>query len=119
MSDVNIALLKNMVYLFFEPRTRRMKAVIIAAGNGRRLRPFTEEIPKPLAPLGGVPLIERIVLSGKEAGIKEFLVVLGYLGDKLKEGLGDGKKHGVRIDYVKTGNGRGLTVFPYIRPGRC
>lgn len=101
MSDVNIALLKNMVYLFFEPRTRRMKAVIIAAGNGRRLRPFTEGIPKPLAPLGGVPLIERIVLSGKEAGIKEFLVVLGYLGDKLKEGLGDGKKHGVRIDYVK------------------
>ena len=87
MSDVNIALLKNMVYLFFEPRTRRMKAVIIAAGNGRRLRPFTEGIPKPLAPLGGVPLIERIVLSGKEAGIKEFFSGSWIFGGQIKRGV--------------------------------
>ncbi len=78
-----------------------MKAVILAAGNGSRLRPLTYEIPKPLVPMGGVPLIERIVLSAREAGIKEFLVVLGYLGDRLKEELGDGKKHGVRIEYVE------------------
>ncbi len=78
-----------------------MKAVILAAGNGSRLRPLTYEIPKPLVPLGGVPLIERIVLLAREAGIKEFLVVLGYLGDRLKEELGDGKKHGVRIEYVE------------------
>jgi NDP-sugar pyrophosphorylase family protein len=77
-----------------------MKAIILAAGDGSRLRPLTDEIPKPLVPLGGAPLIERIVLSAKEAGIKEFLVVLGYLGDRLKEGLGDGKKHGVKIEYV-------------------
>jgi 1L-myo-inositol 1-phosphate cytidylyltransferase / CDP-L-myo-inositol myo-inositolphosphotransferase len=78
-----------------------MKAVILAAGNGSRLRPLTCEIPKPLVPLGGVPLIERIVLLAREAGIKEFLVVLGYLGDRLKEELGDGKKQGVRIEYVE------------------
>ena len=78
-----------------------MKAVILAAGNGSRLRPLTYEIPKPLVLMGGVPLIERIVLSAKEAGIDEFLVVLGYLGDRLKEELGDGKKHGVKIEYVE------------------
>jgi len=78
-----------------------MKAVILAAGNGSRLRPLTSEIPKPLVPLGGVPLIERIVLLAREAGIKEFLVVLGYLGDRLKEELGDGKKQGVKIEYVE------------------
>ncbi|MEE8168755.1 MAG: phosphocholine cytidylyltransferase family protein [Candidatus Hydrothermarchaeales archaeon] len=79
----------------------KMKAVILAAGYGSRLRPLTNEIPKLLVPLGGVPLIERNVLSAKEAGIKEFLVVLGYLGDRLKEELGDGKKHGVKIEYVE------------------
>lgn len=78
-----------------------MKAVILAAGNGSRLRPLTCEIPKPLVLMGGVPLIERIVLSAKEAGIDEFLVVLGYLGDRLKEELGDGKRHGVKIEYVE------------------
>lgn len=78
-----------------------MKAVILAAGNGSRLRPLTYDIPKPLVTLGRVPLIERIVLSAREAGITEFLVVLGYLGDRLKEELGDGKKHGVRIEYVE------------------
>jgi NDP-sugar pyrophosphorylase family protein len=91
-----------------------MKAVILAAGNGSRLRPITYEIPKPLVPMGGVPLIERIVLSAREAGIKEFLVVLGYLGDRLKEELGDGKKHGVRIEYVENGEwekANGVSVY--------
>lgn len=78
-----------------------MKAAILAAGDGSRLRPLTDEIPKTLIPLGGVPLIERIILSAREAGIKEFLVVLGYLGDRLKEELGDGKRHGVKIEYVE------------------
>jgi choline kinase len=91
-----------------------MKAVILAAGNGSRLRPLTYEIPKPLVPMGGVPLIERIILSAREAGIKEFLVVLGYLGDRLKEELGDGKRHGVRIEYVENGEwekANGVSVY--------
>ncbi|MEE8400868.1 MAG: phosphocholine cytidylyltransferase family protein [Candidatus Hydrothermarchaeaceae archaeon] len=91
-----------------------MKAVILAAGNGSRLRPLTYEIPKPLVPMGGVPLIERIVLSAREAGIKEFLVVLGYLGDRLKKELGDGKKHGVKIEYVENGEwekANGVSVY--------
>lgn len=91
-----------------------MKALILAAGDGSRLRPLTDEIPKPLVPLEGVPLIERIVLSAKEAGINEFLVVLGYLGDRLKEELGNGKKHGVRIEYVENGEwekANGVSVY--------
>lgn len=91
-----------------------MKAVILAAGNGTRLRPFTYETPKPLVPLDGIPVIERIVISAREAGIKEFLVVLGYLGDRLKEGLGDGERYGVRIEYVENlewEKANGVSVF--------
>jgi len=91
-----------------------MKAVILAAGDGSRLRPLTDEIPKPLVSLGGIPLIERIVLSAKEAGIKEFLVVLGYLGNRLKEELGDGKRYGVEIEYVENqewGKANGVSVY--------
>jgi choline kinase len=78
-----------------------MMAVILAAVDGTRLRPLTDEIPKPLIPLLGVPLIERVILSAKEAGINEFVIVIGYLGNKLKEVLGDGGRYGVKIEYVK------------------
>ncbi len=75
-----------------------MRALIIAAGRGRRLR--SKFAPKPLALIFGVPLIERIIYRAKRAGIKEFVVVIGYRGDEIKQKLGDGKKYGVRIQYV-------------------
>jgi len=69
-----------------------MKALILAAGRGERFRPFTDESPKPLIPLLGRPLIERVILAVREAGIKDLIIVTGYLGEKLRAFLDDGSK---------------------------
>ena len=91
-----------------------MKALIIAAGRGERFRPFTDENPKPLIPLLGRPLIERVILAVKEAGIKDLIIVTGYLGEKLKSFLGGGSKYSVRIRYVENEHwqlGNGVSVY--------
>ncbi|MHC4477855.1 MAG: sugar phosphate nucleotidyltransferase [Planctomycetota bacterium] len=78
-----------------------MKAAIIAAGRGKRLGDLTQSEAKPLVKLLGLSLIERVILTAKQAGITEFIVVIGYLGDRIKEALGDGCRYGVRIDYIQ------------------
>jgi len=92
----------------------KIRALIIAAGRGERLRPFTDEQPKPLVPLLGLRLIERVILSAKEAGIKEFAIVTGYLGRKVMKFLGDGSRYHVKIEYVENGRwrkGNGVSVY--------
>ncbi|NWK01231.1 NTP transferase domain-containing protein [Marine Group I thaumarchaeote] len=76
-----------------------MKALIIAAGKGTRLRPIGDT--KPLVTLLGLGLIERVILTAKKSGIKEFCIVTGYNGEKIREQLSDGKKYGVKIQYVQ------------------
>ncbi|HID94446.1 MAG TPA: nucleotidyltransferase [Candidatus Latescibacteria bacterium] len=78
-----------------------MKALIIAAGGGTRLRPYTNNKPKALIPLLGVPLIVRIISSVKKAGIDQLTIVTGYLGSKLRHALGDGNRYGVKIQYIR------------------
>ncbi|KPK99694.1 MAG: hypothetical protein AMJ91_06770 [candidate division Zixibacteria bacterium SM23_73_3] len=78
-----------------------MKAVILAAGDGGRFGNLTKDKPKPLIQLLGLSLIERAILTTKQVGIKEFVVVIGYLGDKIKADLRDGEKFGVKIDYIE------------------
>ena len=87
-----------------------MKALIIAAGQGERFRPLTYREPKPLIPLLGLRLIERVILSAREAGVNDFVIVVGYMGGKLMDFLGDGSRYGVKISYVwnkfwRLGNG--------------
>ncbi|MCH7967132.1 MAG: NTP transferase domain-containing protein [Thaumarchaeota archaeon] len=77
----------------------KMKALIIAAGQGKRLRPIGDT--KPLVTLLGLGLIERVILTAKKSGIKEFCIVTGYNGEKIKKQLSDGKKYGVTIQYVQ------------------
>ena len=77
----------------------KMKALIIAAGQGTRLRPIGDT--KPLVSLLGLGLIERVILTAKKSGIKEFCIVTGYNGEKIREQLVDGKKYGVKIEYVQ------------------
>ena len=92
----------------------KMKALIIAAGRGERLGNLTENKPKPLLKLLGLTLIERIILTANQAGIDEFLVVTGYLGDKIKAKLGDGKNLKVKIDYIENSDwekGNGISVL--------
>jgi len=75
-----------------------MKALIIASGRGKRIKNFFS--PKPLIPLLGLTLIERVILTAKKAGIKDFFIVVGYLKEKIKESLGKGEKYGVNIEYI-------------------
>jgi len=91
-----------------------MRALIIAAGRGERLRPLTDINPKPLIPLLGLRLIERVILSAKETGILGFVIATGYLGERIRRFLGDGSKYGVSIEYVESrfwSMGNGLSVF--------
>ena len=76
-----------------------MKAVILAAGQGKRIS-SEFSLPKPLVSLFSLSLIERVILSAKKAGVKNFVVVLGWMAEKIKSKLGDGKKYGVKIEYV-------------------
>lgn len=78
-----------------------MKALIIAAGEGRRLNNLTRSEPKGLIQLLGLSLLERAILTAKQAGISEFLVVIGYPGEKIRAKLGDGGKLDVKITYVQ------------------
>jgi len=77
-----------------------MKAIILAAGRGTRLSPLSETRPKSMIPVGGKPLLEHLLLSLKENGIRDVLVVIGYLGDIIRRDLGDGSHLGVHIQYV-------------------
>ena len=75
--------------------------LIMAGGRGKRLRPYTNKIPKPMLPVNGKPIIERIILTAKKQGIKNFVISINYLGNKIKSYLKDGRKLGVNIIYIK------------------
>lgn len=68
--------------------TRRVKAVILAAGLGSRLRPLTEDCPKCLLDVGGVAILERMIKNNLACGIDEFVIVLGFLGDRVIDFVG-------------------------------
>ena len=69
-----------------------MKAVILAAGEGRRMRPLTYTKPKVMLPLAGKPILEHLLLNLKEAGVKSLTLVVGYHADKVREYFGSGDK---------------------------
>jgi bifunctional UDP-N-acetylglucosamine pyrophosphorylase/glucosamine-1-phosphate N-acetyltransferase len=78
-----------------------MKAVILAAGEGKRLRPITSSRPKPMIPLSGKPLLEHIILGLKNAGIKQILLIVGFKQEKIKEFFEKGSNHlKVQIEYI-------------------
>ncbi len=76
-----------------------MKAVILAAGFGNRLRPLTTHVPKPLLPIGEHPLIFYNLFLLKKYGITDVLINVHYQGEKLKQVLGNGAAFGMRISY--------------------
>jgi histidinol-phosphate phosphatase family protein len=76
-----------------------MKVVVLAGGKGTRLG--LEGLPKVLVPIDGAPLIERTIASAASQGFTDFLILTGYLGEKIEEQLGDGSRFGSRIEYVR------------------
>lgn len=80
-----------------------MKAMILAAGRGERLRPLTDQTPKPLLKIGEQSLIERHLQALARAGVREVVVNLSWLGHMIREALADGARFGVRIHYSEEG----------------
>ena len=80
-----------------------MKALILAAGRGERLRPLTDLSPKPLLQAGGRPLIEHTIDSLARAGFTDLVVNLAHLGEQIQTRLGDGGRLGVNIVYSQEG----------------
>lgn len=78
-----------------------MRALIIAAGNGTRMQPVICGRHKSLMELLSLKIIERVVLASKEAGILEFLIVVGYKGDGIKKQIGNGQRYGVSVEYIE------------------
>jgi bifunctional UDP-N-acetylglucosamine pyrophosphorylase/glucosamine-1-phosphate N-acetyltransferase len=96
-----------------------MKAVVIAAGEGKRLKPLTHTRPKCMIPLAGKPILHHVLESLKEAGIRDATIVVNYLKDRIISHFGDGRKLGIKIEYAvqKETNGTAgafLTAESYI-----
>ncbi len=81
-----------------------MKAMILAAGRGERMRPLTDHTPKPLLKADGKPLIEHTIINLVEAGFSEIIVNLAHLGQQIKDYLGNGHQLGACIEYSDEAN---------------
>ncbi len=76
-----------------------MKVVIMAGGRGTRISELFPDIPKPLIPIDGVPVLEREILSLKEQGFDDIILTVGYMAEKIMHHFGNGRRLGVHIDY--------------------
>jgi MurNAc alpha-1-phosphate uridylyltransferase len=100
-----------------------MKAMLLAAGRGERMRPITDSLPKPLVAVGGKPLIAWHLAALARAGIREVTINLSWLGEQVHAALGDGRAYGVSISYsdegpvpLETGGGI-FRAVPRLGPG--
>ncbi len=75
-------------------------AIVMAGGQGQRLRPLTENMPKPLLPVAGRPILDRILDGLRDSGIEDVVLSLNYLGDRIREHVGDGSAHELNVAYV-------------------
>ena len=91
--------------------------VIMAGGLGMRLRPFTDNCPKPLVEVGGIPILTRSLNRLIEQGVNEFTICINYLGNMIIDQYGDGSELGVNIQYVREkksmGTGGGLSMIEH------
>ncbi len=96
-----------------------MKCVILAAGEGNRMHPLTYTRPKVMLPIAGKPILEWNLLNARAAGLKEFIFVVSYKSEMVREYFGDGKSWNVKINYVNQGKAMGTahaigTVEPFV-----
>ncbi len=84
-----------------------MKALILAAGEGSRMRPLTYTRPKVMLPIANKPILEHLLIQAREAGIREFILIVGYCDEQVRNYFGNGEKWGVQIDYCTQRKQRG------------
>lgn len=93
-----------------------LRAVVMAGGKGTRLHPLTEELPKPMLPVGDRPLMERIIRQLSSAGIRDVSITTHYLAEKITDHFGNGSEFGVHLSYVPEdrllGTAGGLSLMP-------
>jgi len=87
-----------------------MKAVVLAAGEGKRMRPLTFTRPKFMIPLAGKPILEHVIDNLREAGVTEIVLVVKYMKEMVEEYFGDGSNFGVSIEYVEQGEKYGTAA---------
>ncbi len=96
-------------------------AVIMAGGEGRRLRPLTADRPKPMINIGGVPLLERQVRAMVACGLRRIFISTNYLGHVIEDHFGDGRQLGAEIRYLrettKLGTAGALSLLPRLAEG--
>lgn len=113
---VGIHFLNDLLGTETKPNT----AVIMAGGKGVRLRPVTETIPKPMVPVAGRPILERVILHLVGFGIRNIYVAINYMGGMIEEHFGDGSSLGCELRYLKEdrwlGTGGALSLLPYTGP---
>ena len=80
--------------------TRIDRAVILAAGRGTRMRELTNEIPKPMIEVRGKPVLQHIVEGLRDAGVRRFIIIVGYHAEAVRNFFGNGQRHNVDIEYV-------------------
>ena len=82
-----------------------MRAMILAAGRGERLKPLTDQLPKPMLEAGGKPLLQWHLENLCRAGFREVVINLAYLGEKIQAFAGNGKRWGINIHYSQEPDG--------------
>jgi dTDP-glucose pyrophosphorylase len=95
---------------------QEVPVVLIVGGLGKRLRPLTDECPKPMLEIGGRPILERIIEKFVDQGFHNFVLSVGYLGHIIEEYFGSGSRHNVNISYIREkqrmGTGGALSMLP-------
>jgi NDP-sugar pyrophosphorylase family protein len=92
----------------------RLKGVILAAGSGTRLAPLTRHRPKPLVPIAGRPMVTYGLHALIETGVTDLVIVVGYLGDRIRQALGETHYRSAHLTYVESldhGDGNGLSLY--------
>lgn len=97
----------------FAPKIK--KAIILAGGQGLKMRPFTYEMPKAMIPINNRPVLEYIIENFRRHDIRELYLSVGYLSQKIKQYFGDGAKFGVKIIYLDQGKNETGTAAPLLQ----
>jgi NDP-sugar pyrophosphorylase family protein len=95
---------------------KKSPVVLMAGGLGSRLRPLTNDCPKPLLKVGGKPILEIILEKFIDEGFQNFFISINYMGDSIRSYFGDGSRWDVSIEYLeekeRLGTAGGLSLFP-------